>query len=486
VRIDGVLDGRAECSEQDQSYIINYQTYILQIVKIRTRLTILFTLITATLLLAFAFVIYYSAKENREREFYSLLKKEALTKANLFFDAKVEAQTLQDIYRSNRETLNEVEVAIYDSSFNLLYHDAVDIDFVKETAEMIQEIAQRGEKMFYEGDWQVVGLTYPFQQNTYIITAAAYDQYGYNKLESLLRNIILVFIISILFIFLAGIFLSKKAFEPVSKMIEKAKNITATNLDLRLPANGSKDELSELASTFNKMLDRLENSFDAQKHFVSNISHELRTPLAAIITELELSSNKDRNLNEYKMVIHNSLNDAKKLVRLSNSLLDLAKASYDPSEISFKPLRIDEILLDARQQVQLTNPHYKIDIHFEHDFENDHQISVNGNEYLLKVAFTNLFENGCKFSGANQSSGSISFNDENIIIKFSDQGIGISELDLENVFTPFYRGENKNYADGNGVGLSLTQKIILLHKGSITVKSKENEGTTFTVELPHL
>jgi hypothetical protein len=71
-------------------------------VKIRTRLTILFTLITATILLAFASVIYISAKENREKEFYSLLRKEALTKANLFFNAEVEPQTLQDIYRNNR------------------------------------------------------------------------------------------------------------------------------------------------------------------------------------------------------------------------------------------------------------------------------------------------------------------------------------------------------------------------------------------------
>src|SRR5690554_2161584 len=110
------------------------------VVKIRTRLTILFTLITATILLVFAFVTYYSAKGNREKEFYVVLKKEAITTANLFFDAKVEAATLQDIYQSNRKVLNEVEVAIYKRDFHLLYHDAIDIDLVKETPEMIEEI----------------------------------------------------------------------------------------------------------------------------------------------------------------------------------------------------------------------------------------------------------------------------------------------------------------------------------------------------------
>lgn len=451
--------------------------------KIRTRLTILFTLITATILLAFASVIYISAKENREKEFYSLLRKEALTKANLFFNAKVETKTLQDIYRNNRQILNEVEIAIYDRSFNLLYHDAVDIDYVKETPEMINEIYQKGEKQFYQEEWQVIGLRYGYENKNYIITATAIDQYGYNKLDSLLKNSIIVFVISILIIYIAGRFFSKRAFDPVKEMTEKAKAISATNLDLRLNSNGSKDELSELANTFNEMLSRLENSFDAQKNFVSNISHELRTPLAAIITELELSVNKEKNVAEYKSTIQNALGDAKKLVRLSNSLLDLAKASYDPTEISFKQIRVDEILLDARQQVQQVYPDYKIDIVFEKEFENDSQITVNGNEYLLKVAFANLFENGCKFSKDKQSCVSILFENKKIQLRFTDKGIGISEDDLKNIFTPFYRGENKQFADGNGIGLSLTQKIIHLHKGSISVQSKQHQGTTFTVDL---
>lgn len=453
--------------------------------KTRTRLALLFTLITATIVFAFAAIIYYSTQESREREFYALLKKEAITKANLVFNAKVNPKTLQDIYRSNRKVLNEVEVAIYDQDFNLLYHDAVDIDFVKETKTMIDDIYKKGDLKFYQDGWQVIGLKFEFEGQHYILTATSYDQYGYNKLNSLLKTSILVFIISIVFIYIAGVFFSKKALEPISRMTEKAQEITVTNLDLRLPHNDTKDELSELAQTFNAMLDRLEQSFDAQKHFVSNISHELRTPLAAIITELELSLAKERHLEDYKRAIQNSLKDSKKIVRLSNSLLDMAKASYDPSEISFKPVRIDEVLLDARQQVQQASPNYKIDIHFENDFENDEQISINGNEYLLKVAFVNLFENGCKFSGNHHSTASILFKKESIQLKFSDQGIGISEIDLKNIFKPFYRGDNQKFADGNGIGLPLTQKIIWLHKGTISATSKLGEGTDFYVSFPN-
>jgi two-component system sensor histidine kinase ArlS len=350
---------------------------------------------------------------------------------------------------------------------------------------MIDKIVQKDEIQFYQNDWQVIGMKYKFQEKEYIITAAAYDGFGYIKLDNLLKTCIIVFIISILLLYIAGRFFSRKAFEPIVRMTNKAKNISATNLDLRLDTNQSKDEISELAATFNKMLDRLENSFDSQKQFVSNISHELRTPLSAIITELELSTNKERNKEEYKVIISNTLQDAKKITKLSNSLLDLAKANYDPAEIAFKQVRIDEVLLDAQLQVQKSNPNYNIAIHFENDFEDDDQITIHGNEYLLKVAFVNLFENGCKFSQSKQSKVVISFKKEAVILQFSDNGIGISEEDLQHIFKPFYRGLNKIYADGNGIGLSLTQKIILLHKGTISVLSDKKSGTVFTVELYH-
>jgi len=285
---------------------------------------------------------------------------------------------------------------------------------------------------------------------------------------------------------MAGIFFSRKALRPVSKMVRRVEDITATNLDLRVDEGNRKDEIAELAVTFNQMLDRLENSFDAQKQFVSNISHELRTPMSSVITELELSVSKSRTETEYKTTIALALADANKIVKLSNNLLDLAKASYDQTEINFKDVRLDELLLDARIQVLKSNPGYQVNILFEREIENDDFISVKGNEYLLKVAFINLMENGCKFSNDKRISVAISFHDKNTILRFSDSGIGISTDDLPKVFTPFYRGTNKGFAYGNGIGLSLTQKIIHLHHGTIAVVSATGEGTTFTVELPHI
>ncbi|MNU50415.1 Signal transduction histidine-protein kinase ArlS [compost metagenome] len=454
--------------------------------KIQHKLSILFTVLTATILSVFAALIYYSADGIREIEFYKSLQREAITKANLFFTAKVDSRTLQTIYKNNRETLNEVEVAVYDTDFKLLYHDAVDIDAVKETKPMIHAIQKKKVIQFYQDDWQVVGLLLPFEGKQYIITATAYDQYGFQKLKHLNQTIWTVFIFSVLIIYLAGRFFSKKVLSPVADIVSEVKNITASNLDLRLARSSGKDELSALSSTFNEMLDRLEHSFDSQKQFVSNISHELRTPLSAIIAELEISTNRERSIPEYKEVIQNALNDAQKLAKLSTSLLDFAKANYDPSEIAFREIRIDEILLDAMHDIQKQNKHYQIDIRFQLGLENDQDISVYGNEYLLKVAFTNLLENGCKFSKNHRCSVSIEVQKKDVVLRFTDEGIGITEEDLPSIFEPFYRGANKTFADGNGIGLSLTKKILQLHNSEIEVSSIVNKGTTYRILFPHM
>ena len=453
---------------------------------IRNKLTLLLTTILAALLLAFISFIYFSFSENREDEYYTILRNTAITKAKLLLDAKVAPQVLQLIYSHSENTLFQEEVAIYDTSFNLLYHDGVEIDKVKETRKMIDEIVYKKEIRFYQGNVQVVGFLFHHNNKNYVLTGAAADEYGYAKLLNLRFTLFIAFCAAIVFIFFSSRFIANKALQPVADMVDKVQEITANNLDLRINTGNNKDEIAELAITFNAMLDRLEKSFNAQQDFVSNISHELRTPLTAMMAELQLTYNNPGSNDAYKQSISHAINDAKKIVRLSNSLLDLAKANYDPSSITFKEVRLDEILMDSRQDVKHNHLDYKVNILFEKEIEDDDFISVKGNEYLLKVAFSNLIENGCKFSESKEVTVAITYYKDKTILRFQDYGIGMHHTEIPKVFTSFYRGENKKFAGGNGIGLSLTKKIIDLHKGTIDVISKINEGTTFTVELPHL
>ncbi|ATN06416.1 two-component sensor histidine kinase [Chryseobacterium indologenes] len=448
--------------------------------KIRTRLTLLFTLITAMLLSIYSISIYYSSKEAREKSFYGELQNEAIAKADLFFQSSLPEQEMHQLYKNNNRTLNEVQVAIYDNNKELIYHDDAKVDYVKETPAMLSEIFLKKKISFFLDDLQVIGMVYQYNGKSYAVTAAAYDKYGYEFLTHLLTISIIAFISILILIYLAGILLSKKALSPLSDMVSQIKKITAGRLQLRLQTTAEKkDELNELAQNFNGMLERLENSFDAQKYFVSNISHELRTPLSAIITELELASEKDQTKEEYQQTIRYALGDARNMVKLSNSLMDLAKASYDPNEISFSEVRLDEVLLESYSKTIKENEGYRALLNIADTVE-EQQLVIQGNEYLLRVAFNNLIDNACKYSPEHLCSIEVNATERTLQIRFINTGIVISPKDLEHIFEPFYRSENAKKEKGHGIGLYLTEKIIHLHNAVITVTS-DNKATIFTV-----
>jgi signal transduction histidine kinase len=339
--------------------------------KIRLKLTLLFTALFAALLLVFCLVIYFSNARDREDQYFKRLRQQAITKTNLLLGAKVQPTVLQLIYKNSLNSLPQEEVAVYDTVFHLLYHDAVYIDRVKETRGMIDTIVRQHEIHFYVQDLQAIGFLYPYYGKDYVVTAAAKDIDGLAKLHDLRIALVIGFLVAILLTFLAGYLFSRQALQPVSQMVDKVEEITASHLDLRISEGRGKDEIAELAITFNRMLDRLENSFEAQRQFVSNISHELRTPLATIIGELEIAAKKGRTPAEYEELTRLILQDARRLVKLSNGLLDLAKASYDKAEIAFKEVRLDELLLDTRQAVLKSNPDYGVNIIFEREIEED-------------------------------------------------------------------------------------------------------------------
>lgn len=451
--------------------------------RLQQQISLMFTALAAGILLVFMVIVYFSAYTNRLNEFYNILEKEGITKVNLLLEIQLDAATLQTIYKNNREILYEVEVAIYNANQELIYHDAVDIDFVKETPEMLQEIARKKKISFIQDRWQVIGFDYQHAEKQYFITAAAFDFYGFNKLENLRDTMLVSFFLGLAIIFLIGKYFSRKSLAPIAGIIQEAQKISASNLDLRIKEYNSRDELGQLAQTFNQMLERLEKSFDSQKQFVSYVAHELRTPLSSIIADLELNLDKERSAEEYKATMHEVLLDSKKVARLASTLLDFAKASYDRTEITIKPVRIDEVLLEASHQLQAKNPGYKIHMDFELELEEE-DITVKGNNYLLGIAFYNLMENACKFSEFKSCDVSITSDLSGVMIKFRDRGIGIPDKEHADIFNPFFRGKNKDYSEGTGIGLTLVQKIIHQHDGEIRLESKIGQGSIFSIILP--
>ena len=455
--------------------------------KIRTALTLKNTVVIATIFLLCMVLIYMFSEQTREKTFFRNLKSEGITKAHLFLVDLVDAQTMQSVYLNNKQFINEVEVAVYTTDFQMLYHDAIQNDIVKETREMINDILRKKEIEFYIGKYQGIGMVYSFKGKKYIVTAAAYDGHGYANLLELQRTLVTLFIVGLSLLFAAGYLLARVSLQPIRNIANEAETITASQIDRRLPVKNEKDELGELSTAFNALLDRLEISFNSQRMFVSNVSHELRTPLSALIAELDLSLQKERTTEQYRRAMQDMLQDTRRMTRLIDGLLNLAKADYRKEEISMREVRVDELLLDVRELLLRAHPKYNIRLLFgQEEADDDRLITTTGNPYLLNIAFSNLIENNCKYSDNHSSIIQISFWDKWTVVRLSDDGIGMSDVDKQHLFTLFYRGEKEKVVEGHGIGMALSQKIILLHGGNIAVHSEQGEGTTFVVELPHV
>lgn len=455
--------------------------------KIRTALTLKIMYVTAAVLLLCMVLIYIVSAHMRSVGFFHDLKSEAVTKAHLFLKGKADAATMQSIYRNNSEFINEVEVAVYTPDFRMLYHDAVQSDMIKEDSVMISDILQKGEVEFYIGKYQCIGMLYPLDGKNYVITAAAYDGYGYGNLAGLGRTLLILFIVGVSLLSVTGYLLARASLMPVRNIVREVGKITASKINRRLTVKNDNDELDELSVAFNALLERLEKSFTSQKMFVSNVSHELRTPLAALVAELDIALKRSSSEEEYRSAIRNALSDAAGMATLIDGLLNLAKADYGKEQIRMQEIRLDELLLDTREHMLRGHPDYKIELLFENeDTDDDRLITVSGNRYLLETAFTNLVENNCKYSPDKTASVRISHNGSLAVVRCSDNGEGMTDEEKRHLFTLFYRGEHGTHIEGHGIGLALARKIIALHQGNIEVVSEKERGTTFTVQLPHL
>lgn len=452
--------------------------------KIRTRITLQFTIIVSVILIVFATTVYFISSNHRKEEFYNRLKDNAVTCVKLLSDVdEVDNNLLKIIDDNSANALPDEKILIYDAKNKLVYCKPDNIKYTFDTL-LLAKIKENKEIRFSEGKHDAIGILFKGKRYDYITIAMANDEYGLNKLNYLGYLLISGVLITIVLIIGIALFFSKQALNPISGMVSQIDRVSISNLNLRIDEGNGTDEIAQLAIKFNKMLERLDAAFEMQRSFVSNASHELRTPLTALTGQLEVALMKEDT--DPWGVLKNLLNDIKQLNKLSNGLLDLAQANLDISEIKIETLRIDEVIGNARAELLKRNKDYKIIMDFKHFPEDENWLKINANEQLLKSAFLNIIENACKYSSDKTAEIDLVFGPENVSITISDKGIGIAEKELNKIFDPFYRSGNaKNFA-GHGIGLTLTKKIVELHKGTVHILSKLNEGTKVIVNLPHL
>lgn len=453
--------------------------------KIATRTALSYAFLTAGILFVFAYVLYFVSEKNREDEFNDRLGYKIIWRSEFIFDAKIPNSKIKELHERNKKMLNEADISVYNSDRNLIF---TDITPSSKNQHYLDKLIRSGKNRmtWLRRERQYMAIKYESGGANYYIIGSAVDVTGKEHISEFKDDVIVVYFISIAVIFIIGFLFSYYTLKPLKDIILQIRNISEHNLNKRLVIPKAKDEISELAETFNSTFNRLEKSFNNHKQFVTTISHEFRTPLSTLIAELELAKELNITLDDYKLSIDNALQDANHASQLSSALLDFARASYDVSQISFTDVRLDEVLADAKVALLQKNQDYKIGINYMDDLadKDESNYDFNGNSYLLQIAFLNLMENACKYSPDKFCNVEIEVQKYDLEIRFIDRGIGISEEDQLNIFDLFYRGNNKNYGKGNGIGLSIVKRIIEIHQGELEVASKLKVGSVFKIRLP--
>jgi signal transduction histidine kinase len=450
--------------------------------KIKTKLSLLLTLIIALLLIVLNLFIYSISRSFASNDFFYRLRMRTYAAANVYLEEdEVSNKVFLGFQKVLLEKLPGETIRLYDFK----NQPAFIVDSLPSFFPITIIEKTRKEKTYKSkvNGIYTYGIFYPDNQGDFVILASATDKIGDTKLEQLGKGLLTGFLFSIFILFFIGRFFTMKMLKPINEIIDHVNNITDSNLNLRLSEGNGKDEIAELAVTFNRMLERLENAFELQRNFVASASHELRTPLTSIIGNIDVSLSRYRNAEEYKLVLQTVLEEAERLHRLSDGLLNIAQASSDINNIKMEYFRIDELLEESKNTVQNQMSESKMELYFENMPSNSNDLLIRGNRNLLIIAFENLIENANKFSENKNIKIKLINAEKSITITISDKGIGIPDKDLSNIFQTFFRAENARSYSGSGVGLSLCQKIFLLHNGTLSVKSELGKGTTVTVML---
>ena len=286
----------------------------------------------------------------------------------------------------------------------------------------------------------------------------------------------------IAFVAFVGYKIVKNAFKPVKKISETALEIKKSkNFSRRIELDYGEDEIHKMASTFNEMLDTVEEVFIHEKQFSSDVSHELRTPITVILAQSDYALDYIETLDEAQESFEVINRQAKKMTNLINQIMELSKMERQ-NEIEKDKINFSNIILQLLEDYKnlLENNNIELITNIEKD------LRVYGNRLMLERLFINLFTNAMKFT---KSTINVSLNriNKEVILQIKDDGVGIPKKDQKYIWDRFFQtndSRNKDKNKGSGLGLSMVNRIVQLHSATIEVESETGEGSCFIVRFP--
>jgi len=464
---------------------------------IRFRLVLWFTLILALVLLAFStFIFFNQARDIRGDALFRLERKLGEVEDTLTGSPKT-APILQPsdvfvVFDSKGGGVVEQGIKTKEDALSLIQnaqnarHQQFDSDNSEETAGWwLQRWPENGSSNTVGGYYYFIERPFFFNgQVGLAILGSPYDPYNLNN--RLLVTLLIGCLLTIAIAITGGLWLADRAMRPVHAITQAARTISETDLNRRLNMAG-RDELSELANTFDGMLSRLQSAFERQRQFVADASHELRTPLTIVNLESSRALASKRSPQEYKHTLEIIRSENELMSHLVSDLLMLARMDSGQLEMAKEKLDLSDIALDAVERLSSLAERKGVRLEIG---ELD-EINILGDRQFLLLLISNLVENGIKYTlGAEKFVKIDTGLDENTAwLRVKDNGSGISAEHLPHLFDRFYRvdkarsREEGEQQGGIGLGLSIVDWIVKAHHGTVKVESELGSGTTFEVRF---
>jgi len=282
---------------------------------------------------------------------------------------------------------------------------------------------------------------------------------------------------------IGGYLVATRSLAPLDAMARQARRITSESLSKRLPNLNPSDELGRLATVFNETLTRLEASFSELQRFTADASHELRSPLTALRAVGEVALRDGNDPAMLRETIGSMLEEAERLTDLVDALLTLARMDATKADATREGVNIAKLLEEIRDQFEVLAAEKGQTL----AVTSDHNVAVQTDRTLLRLALVNLVHNAIQHSPCNSKvSLATALRPSGVEISVSDSGRGIAPEYHEKIFEPFFRVDKARSRSGGGVGLGLAiaKRAIERSGGRIIVESDLNRGSVFRIELP--
>ena len=431
----------------------------------RLRLTLLYLGLFSLLFVAFSIYLYRGIERSMSARLEETLETEADTAVGIFLDEF--GETKGDVQASANEAVTAMklrsdQIAVFEGARVLASKSAVT----------------------GSGPLRSASRDVPAGGHTYRIVVSSSLRPVAETSEAALHVILIGLPLVLALAGIGGYLLASRTLRPLRDMAGQVRRITDSSLNTRIEIGRAAEEMEALVAGFNELLSRLDQSFEGMRRFVADASHELRTPISVIRGEADVALSADRAPAEYRASLAVILDESRRLTRLVDDLLNLARADAGRVRLQVHDFYLNELLADCCRGAQGQAGARRLTL----ECRPGEDLQYTGDEQLLRRLVMNLLDNAIRYTPAGgkvvvamEPEGSSA-----VRLKVADTGVGIAEDDARRVFERFYRaGEARSREDGGfGLGLAIVKWIAETHGGSVECDSRPGSGSVFTVTLP--